>query len=75
MFNLIMRPIEPETLEDWKKISIDIAKVAILAIPVILYGKDPLYLKLINSCLLAVAAYSGLIAGRKFNQTKKEVEK
>lgn len=50
MFNLIMRPIEPETLEDWKKISIDIAKVAILAIPVIFYGKVKINQLLLTCC-------------------------
>ena len=51
MLNLSKKPIEKETLDDWAKLSVDVAKVAILAIPVILYGKDPIYLKCINSFL------------------------
>lgn len=72
MLNLFKKPIEKDSLEDWAKLSIDVAKVAILAIPVILYGKDPVYIKLINSFLLGLGAYSGLIAGRKFRKMKEE---
>ena len=70
MLNLFKKPIEKETLDDWAKLSVDVAKVAILAIPVILYGKDPIYLKCINSFLLALGVYGGLIAGRRFRKMK-----
>ena len=50
MLNLFTRPIEKETLENWAKLAGDIGKVAILAIPVLLYGKDPIFLKLITPC-------------------------
>lgn len=72
MLNLFKKPIEKETLDDWAKLSVDVAKVAILAIPVILYGKDPIYLKCINSFLLALGVYGGLIAGRRFRKIKEE---
>ncbi len=48
MLNIFTKPFEQETLDDWAKLSVDIAKVAILAIPVILYGKDALLIKFIN---------------------------
>lgn len=38
-FNLLKRPTEPETLDAWAKILEDIAKVAILALPVIIYQR------------------------------------
>ncbi|AHN72149.1 hypothetical protein SC1083_1324 [Aggregatibacter actinomycetemcomitans serotype e str. SC1083] len=50
------------------------AKVAILAIPVILYGKDPILIKLLNSILLCLGIYGGLFAGRKFRKMKEEVQ-
>lgn len=71
-FNLFKQPIEKETLDDWAKIATDVAKVAILAIPVILYGNDAAYLKLINACLLGFTAYSGLTASRFFRKLKQE---
>ncbi|MBE2897734.1 hypothetical protein HPC37_02510 [Pasteurellaceae bacterium 20609_3] len=74
MLNLLKKPIEQETLDDWAKLSVDVAKVAIMAVPVILYGNDPVYLKLINSFLLGAGAYSGLIAGRKFRKMKEEMQ-
>lgn len=40
MLNLFKRPIEPEIKEDWSKLTLDIAKVALLAIPVVVYGNS-----------------------------------
>ncbi|WP_225981330.1 hypothetical protein [Mannheimia pernigra] len=56
MWNITKRPFEKETLDDWAKLSVDVAKVAILAIPVILYGRDPVTIKLINNLALAYMA-------------------
>lgn len=74
MWNITKRPFEKETLDDWAKLSVDIAKVAILAIPVILYGKDPIIIKLVNSALLGLGVYGGLFAGRKFRKMKEEIQ-
>lgn len=73
MWKIFRKPFEKETLDDWAKLSVDIAKVAILAIPVILYGNDAFLIKIINVTLLACGAYGGLSAGRKFRQMKEEV--
>ncbi|ATW42506.1 hypothetical protein Q7469_03310 [Glaesserella parasuis] len=70
MLNIFTKPFEQETLDDWAKLSVDIAKVAILAIPVILYGKDILLIKFINIFLLSCGIYSALIAGRKLRKMK-----
>ena len=48
MLNLFKLPIEKSSLEVWSKLSDDVAKVAILAMPVILYGEQPLFLKGLN---------------------------
>ena len=39
MLNLFKLPIEKSSLEAWSKLSDDVAKVDILAMPVILYGE------------------------------------
>lgn len=69
MWNITKHTTE-KTLDDWAKLSVDVAKVAILAIPVILYGKDPIIIKIINAVLLG-RVYGGLFAGRKFRKMKK----
>lgn len=74
MFNITKRPFEKETLDDWAKLSVDVAKVAILAIPVILYGKDPIIIKVLNTVLLGIGVYGGLFAGRKFRKMKEEMQ-
>ncbi|SUB26532.1 hypothetical protein EV689_10155 [Avibacterium gallinarum] len=49
----------------------DIAKVAILAIPVILYGKDSIAIKCLNTLLLSGAIYLFLVGGRLFREKAK----
>lgn len=72
MFNIFKRPFEKSSQEAWAKMSDDIAKVAILALPVMLYGKEPVYLKIINSILLLIGIYSALFIGRFI---RRELEK
>ncbi|MGV6989610.1 hypothetical protein ACWA5Z_12100 [Testudinibacter sp. P80/BLE/0925] len=64
MFNLIQRPIERTTLEAWAKMSDDIAKVAILAVPVMLLDSSVISLKVINGISLIFSAYAFLCGGR-----------
>lgn len=71
-FNIIEQPIEKDTFEDWIKIAIDITKVAILSIPVILYGDESLSFKIVNISLLICGVYLGLFSARKFRKMKKE---
>ncbi len=68
MLNLFKLPIEKSSLEAWSKLSDDVAKVAILAMPVILYGEQLLFLKGLNISFLLVIAYVCLVMGRKFRQ-------
>jgi hypothetical protein len=68
MLNLFKLPIEKSSLEAWSKLSDDVAKVAILAMPVILYGEQSLFLKGLNISFLLIIAYVCLVMGRKFRQ-------
>ncbi|QTM01253.1 hypothetical protein [Mannheimia sp. ZY171111] len=70
MFNLFKRPIETETIDAWTKIADDIAKVAILAIPVMLYGNETAVIKIINSFLLLAGAYFSLLISRHLRRNK-----
>lgn len=74
LFNLFSRPIEKDTLEDWAKIVADVAKVSILAIPVVLYGNDAVPLKTFNSILLLIGAYAALQSGRIIRRYKLKLE-
>ena len=68
MLNLFKLPIEKSSLEAWSKLSDDVAKVAILAMPVILYGEQSLFLKGLNISFLLIIAYACLVMGCKFRQ-------
>lgn len=68
MFNLFRLPIEKSSLSAWSKLTDDIAKVAILAMPVILYGNYSLAFKGLNISFLVVIAYFCLMMGRFFRQ-------
>ena len=68
MLNLFKLPIGKSSLEAWSKLSDDVAKVAILAMPVILYGEQPLFLKGLNISFWLIIAYACLVMGRKFHQ-------
>ncbi|STZ77380.1 hypothetical protein [Bergeriella denitrificans] len=72
MLNLFKKPIIKSDFEAWAKMADDIAKVAILGVPVVLYGKDPISIKLLNTFLLLTSIYFFLIGGRLFrNQAER----
>lgn len=73
MINLLKPPFEQETLDVWAKLSDDIAKVALLAIPVIPYANNTLVLKIINILLLILVVYLSLLFGRIFRQMKQKL--
>lgn len=68
MFNLFKLPIEKASLDAWAKLADDVAKVAILAMPVILYGEQFPLLKLFNISALLIITYATLTIGRVFRQ-------
>ncbi len=74
MFNLFKKPYEKETLDAWAKISDDIGKVAILAIPVMLFGQNLVIIKFTNSVLLLTGAYGAFIVGRTIRKHKLNTE-
>ncbi len=66
--NLWHRPIERATLEAWARCAEDVAKVALLALPIVLYGGYPLGVKALNMGLLVLIAYLGLLFGKHLRQ-------
>ncbi|ARU64425.1 hypothetical protein FWK45_02380 [Histophilus somni] len=64
MFRLFKPPFEISTLEAWSKMSDDIAKVAILAVPVMLYSNYSLGFRIFNIVILSVIALVFLTTGR-----------
>ncbi|MCQ9120208.1 hypothetical protein [Rodentibacter pneumotropicus] len=72
MFNLFHSPIEKSSLSAWSKLTDDIAKVAILAMPVILYSEHSLAFKGMNIAFLLIIAYVFLAVGRFFRQLSEE---
>ncbi|MGQ9445000.1 hypothetical protein ACTHGP_06210 [[Pasteurella] aerogenes] len=68
MFRLFKPPFEISTLEAWSKMSDDIAKVAILAIPVMLYSNYSLDFRIFNIALLSIVALAFLTVSRYFRQ-------
>lgn len=73
MLNLFKKPIKKSSFEAWAKMMDDIAKVAILAIPVILYGEYPILMKFIHSISLLMMAYVFLASARLFRETAEDM--
>lgn len=72
MWNLFKQPVEKESFESWGKMCDDIAKVALLALPVILYSKESLEFRSLNILFLCVIVYACLTIGRIFRRAIKE---
>ncbi len=70
MLSLLKKPFEKETLDDWAKLSVDLSKVSIVAMPVVIYGNFGIIEKVINLLLLAFASYMMLCSGRLFRRMK-----
>lgn len=62
--NPFKRPIRKETLDAWAKIFEDGTKLAIFAIPVVLYGKEQLADKLFLMVSLIVGIYISIVISR-----------
>lgn len=70
VWNLFKRPINKESLESWVKILDDIAKVAILAMPVIVYGEKTTLFKITNIVLLIIVTYLLLFISNVLRKNK-----
>ncbi|AGI31904.1 TPA: hypothetical protein PXF07_000203 [Mannheimia haemolytica] len=73
MLNLFKKPIKKSSFEAWAKLMDDVAKVAILAIPVILYGEYSLLMKFTHSITLFAVVYFLLATARLFRETAEEM--
>lgn len=70
--NIFDQPVEKETLEEWAKMMLDIAKVAILAIPAIIYKENSLAMKVFSGTALIFVSYVSLIVHRRLPKLVKE---
>ncbi|MBE2897751.1 hypothetical protein KRX11_02095 [Pasteurellaceae bacterium TAE3-ERU1] len=70
MLTLFKRPIEKETLDAWAKMSDDIAKVAILAVPVVILGENAILNKGLNAVMLLMAIFLFMNIARKLRVLK-----
>lgn len=73
MFNVFKRPFHQESLDSWCKMLDDIAKVAILALPVILYSEKGIGYKLINSLFLVISVYICLMVSDLTRKNKSKL--
>ncbi|MCW9733851.1 hypothetical protein L5B97_10340 [Avibacterium sp. 20-15] len=75
MLNLFKRPIEIETVEAWAKLLEDIAKVAILAVPMIIFGQNGVLFKIASSFTLMFVSYATLVLGKQLRKHKYQLSK
>ena len=73
MWNLFCFPTKKETIEAWAKMLEDFAKVAVLAIPVLLFGKEGFIFKSINAVVLLFIAYWCLIVAKVIRERIREL--
>ncbi|MDO4697840.1 MAG: hypothetical protein Q4A60_04095 [Pasteurellaceae bacterium] len=70
LFNPFKQPFDNETLESWSKNLDDIAKIALVAMPVLIYGQYGLLFKFINFALLCITILSSLGVSRHLRSLK-----
>lgn len=73
MLNLFRRPIETETVDAWAKWLEDLAKVAVVALPVVIFGQYSVEFKIINSLLLAFSTYSFMLIAKLIRKYKQQL--
>ncbi|OOF48737.1 hypothetical protein BKK54_10270 [Rodentibacter genomosp. 1] len=72
MFNLFRSTIEKSSLSAWSKLTDDIAKVVILAMPVILCDENSLSFKGVNIAFLLIITYFCLVMGRELRRLSED---
>lgn len=75
MINLFKRPIEKDTLDAWAKWLEDVAKVAIIAVPVVFFGEYADIVKTFNIFFLLVCTYSFMLGGKLLRKYKEKLSK
>ncbi|MBN6712051.1 hypothetical protein JFL47_12630 [Haemophilus haemoglobinophilus] len=75
MLNLLKRPIEAETLDAWAKWLEDIAKVSIIAVPVVVFGQYPFIIKTLNILFLLICTYFFMLGEKLIRKHKDKLSK
>lgn len=70
-WNLLEKPLTEETIGAWAKILDDVAKVAIIALPTVLYGNFSVLFKILNISVLLFIIYAILWLA-KFTRNQKD---
>lgn len=70
MFEVFKKPLCIENLESWAKNLDDIAKVAIISIPVVLYGDATILSKVISISLLSIFSYIFIVVAALLRKNK-----
>ncbi|TNG91244.1 hypothetical protein FHQ28_12565 [Pasteurellaceae bacterium USgator11] len=65
---LLKRPIKKETSDSWARNLEDLAKVALLAMPVVLYGQYSWGFKIFNSVILVLFSYFILLGAKELRK-------
>ncbi|OOR99428.1 hypothetical protein B0187_04870 [Haemophilus paracuniculus] len=70
MLRFLKRPLNADSLEAWCKMLDDVAKVALLTTPVVIYSNNGLSYKIANGIFLAVAIYACIIGADALRRNK-----
>ncbi|MDP8170109.1 hypothetical protein QJU96_02250 [Pasteurella skyensis] len=73
--NLFSRPISEDTIEAWAKILEDLAKIAFIAMPAVLYGEYTFIFKGANIVLLILMSYLFLVGAKVLRNNKLKHQK
>ena len=73
MWNLFCFPTKKETIEAWAKMLEDFAKVSIIALPVVFFGKESLIFKAFGIGGLILIAYCSLIIAKYTREKMSEL--
>ncbi len=73
--NLFSRPISENTIEAWAKILEDLAKLAFIAMPAVLYGEYTFIFKGANIVLLVLMSYLFLVGAKLLRNSKFKYQK
>ncbi|MDP8079172.1 hypothetical protein [Phocoenobacter skyensis] len=72
--NLFSRPISEDTIEAWAKILEDLAKIAFIAMPAVLYGEYTFIFKGANMTMLALVGYIFLLEAKILRNNKSKYQ-
>lgn len=73
MLDLFHKPINIESLDSWAKNLDEIARIAILAMPVVIYGSDVTSFKAMNIVFLIFSCYFSVYLANLLRNKKKSL--